>query len=69
MELQELSVLAEESKRKKGRMDSVGREKAAQLIARIWSDENLDPTGSFESLTELQSEAVADGIGKTWPSG
>jgi hypothetical protein len=67
MELQDLSVLAEETKKKKGRMDAIGREKAAELIARIWSDENLDPAGSFESLTELQSEAVADGIGKAWP--
>jgi hypothetical protein len=67
MELQELSALAEESKRKNARLDSVGREKATQLVARIWSDENLDPTASLESLTELQSEAVADGIGTAWP--
>jgi hypothetical protein len=67
MDVQELGVLAEESKRKKGRMDSAAREKAVQLVARIWSDANVDPTGSFESLTELQSEAVAEGIGKAWP--
>src|SRR6266404_6707021 len=67
MELQELTALAEESKRKKGRMDAVAREKATQLIAHIWSAADLDPSGSFDSLTELQSEAVADGIGKAWP--
>ena len=67
MELQELSALAEESKKKKGRMDSVARERAAQLIARVWSDANVDPAGSFESLAELQSEAVAEGIAKAWP--
>jgi hypothetical protein len=67
MELQELTALAEESKRKKGRMDAVAREKATQLIAHIWSAADLDPSASFDSLTELQSEAVADGIGKAWP--
>jgi hypothetical protein len=67
MELEELGAIAEESKRKKGRMDSVAREKAADLLSRIWTGEDLDPTASFGILNDLQSDAIADGIGKAWP--
>src|SRR5882724_6551238 len=67
MELRELGVLAEESKRKRGRMDSAAREKAADLISRIWAADDIDPTTSFGLLNDLQSEAIADGIGKAWP--
>ena len=66
MEIQELSDLAQEARKKKGRMDAVARDEAAELVHRIWNSESLDPTGSFESMNEIQSEAVAEGIGKAW---
>jgi hypothetical protein len=67
MELEDLRAIAEESKKKKGRMDSIAREKAADLLSRIWTGEDCDPTTSFGLLNDLQSEAIADGIGKAWP--
>ncbi len=67
MELQALRTLAQESKKKKNKMDGGARAEAAQLLTRIWSDETVDPTGAFESMNELQSEALAEGVGKAWP--
>jgi hypothetical protein len=66
MELQELAVLVQEAKKKKGRMDAAARERAAALISHIWSSEDLDPTSSLSALDDLQSEAIADGIGRAW---
>jgi hypothetical protein len=67
MHLQELKAIAAESKSKKWRMDAAAKEKAIQLIANIWTEENADPAETLESFNELQSEAVAEGIGKAWP--
>ncbi len=49
-------------------MDARKREQASQLIASIWANQTLDPAETLSSLEQLQSEAVAQAIGRVWSS-
>lgn len=66
MDNNELEKIAASARAKKGRMDAASRDKAAELIASIWTNESGDVEHTLSCLGELQSEAVAAGIGNAW---
>lgn len=66
-ELQELEHLANASRNKKGRMDSESRSKATELLVRIWLDYPDQAVDTIRYFEDLQSEAVAEAVGKLWP--
>jgi hypothetical protein len=64
-ELQEICAAA---RAKKGRMDAASRERASQLIERIWTDPEVDAREALGLLQDLQAEALAEGIARAWPN-
>lgn len=67
-DVDDLKSLVECVRKKKGRMDAAERVKATQLIATILLNPE-EPLGDVLPLFEdLQSEAVADGVGIAWPT-
>lgn len=66
-EVQELEHLAIESRNKKGRMDSESRSRATELLVKIWSDSPEQAVKTIRFFEDLQSEAVAEAVGKLWP--
>ena len=66
-ELQQLEHLALASRNKKGRMDVESRSKATELIVKIWLDIPDQAGETIRYFEDLQSEAVADAVGKLWP--
>src|SRR5450631_3188675 len=66
-ELQQLEHLALASRNKKGRMDVESRSKATELLVKIWLSIPDQAGETIQYLEDLQSEAVADAVGKLWP--
>jgi hypothetical protein len=67
-EVDDFRLLVEGVQKKKGRMDAIERDKATQLIAAILHHSDESVTDLLPLFEELQSEAVADGVGIVWPN-
>jgi hypothetical protein len=67
-ELDDFRLLADGIRKKKGRMDATEREKASQFIAAILKNPDEQLPHVLPVVEELQSDAVADGVGVAWPS-
>jgi chaperonin cofactor prefoldin len=65
-EMDDFTTLADSVRKKKGRMDASARKKGADLIAAILTAPEPDFKEMLVVAEELQSEAVADGIGMAW---
>jgi hypothetical protein len=66
--MDDFKILADSIRKKKGRMDASARKKGADLIAAILIAPDQDFKEMLVLAEELQSEAVADGIGMAWPT-
>ena len=66
--MDDFKTLADSVRKKKGRMDASARKKGADLIAAILTAPEQDFKEMLVVAEELQSEAVADGIGMAWPT-
>jgi hypothetical protein len=64
--MNDFRTLADSVRKKKGRMDASARKKGADLIAAILIDQEEDVKEMLVVAEDLQSEAVADGIGMAW---
>ena len=64
--MNDFRTLADSVRKKKGRMDASARKKGADLIAAILIDQEEDVKEMLLVAEDLQSEAVADGIGMAW---
>jgi hypothetical protein len=67
-QMEDFKTLADSVRKKKGRMDSSTRKKGAELIAAVLIDPEQDFREMLLLAEDLQSEAVADGIGIAWPT-
>ena len=67
-QMDDLKMLVETVRKKKGRMDASERQKGAELISALLEDPEQDPTEMLKVAEDLQSEAIADGIGMAWPT-
>jgi hypothetical protein len=66
--MDDFKTLADSVRKKKGRMDASTRKKGADLIAAILIDPEQDFKDMLVLAEDLQSEALADGIGMAWPT-
>jgi hypothetical protein len=64
--MNDFKTLADSVRKKKGRMDASARKKGAELIAAILIAHDEDFKEMLALAEDLQSEAVADGIGMAW---
>jgi hypothetical protein len=67
-QMDDFKTLVGSVRKKKGRMDASERQKGAELISAMLQDPEQDPTEMLTIAEDLQSEAVADGIGIVWPT-
>ena len=67
-QMDDLKTLVETVRKKKGRMDASERQKGAELISAMLEDPEQDSTEMLNVAEDLQSEAIADGIGMAWPT-
>lgn len=67
-QMDDFKTLVESVRKKKGRMDASERRKGAELISAMLQDPQQNPTEMLTVAEDLQSEAVADGIGIAWPA-
>src|SRR5437762_7573550 len=65
-QMDDFKTLTDSVRKKKGRMDASARKKGAGLIAAILMAPEQDFNEMLALAEELQSEAVADGIGMAW---
>lgn len=65
--MDDFKTLVASVRKKKGRMDAIERQKGAELIAAMLNDPEQDTKEMLVLAEEIQSEAVADGIGLAWP--
>src|SRR5262245_3882761 len=65
-QMDDLKMLIGSVRKKKGRMDASERQKGAELISVLLQEPEENPTEILTVAEDLQSEAVADGIGMAW---